>query len=199
MKLCKLLCAITGATILLAVLVSSASANRLSQSSSTLRATWTSAEFSGGFGSARCSVTMEASVHSRTVTKTAGALIGYVTRASIGPCSSGSATILSAALPWHVRYASFTGTLPNISSTTFTVVGLAFQIKEPTFGITCLATSTTTEPATGTFNRESGGALSSSTLGGTIETSCGIRGTLGGTSGTPVVLGATTRVTVTLI
>ncbi len=199
MKLCKLLLAASGATIVLAALVSGASANRLSQSSSTLRATWTSAEFGGGFGTVRCSLTIESSLHSRTFTKTAGALAGYVTRASVGPCASGSATILAATLPWHLRYASFTGTLPSISSITMNVIGVAFQIREPTFGITCLATSTTTEPAGGALNRESGGAATSVSLGGTIETSCGIRGTLSGTSGAPTVAGATTRITLTLI
>ncbi len=199
MKLYKLVFAVVGATVLLGALVTTASANRLSQSSSTLRATWTAAEFSGGFGTVRCSLTLEGSVHTRTITKTSGLLIGYITRASVGPCASGSATVLTASLPWHVRYNSFSGTLPSISSITTNVVGSAFQIKEPTFGITCLATSTATEPSTGTYTRESGGTLTSVGLGGTIETSCGIRGTLGGASSIPTALGATTRITLTLI
>ncbi len=199
MKLSKLILATAGAMLLLAALVSSASANRLSDSTTTLRATWTTAEFSGGFGTIRCALTVEGSLHSRTFTKTAGALVGYVTSASVGACSQGSATILAATLPWHARYASFTGTLPSITSTTANIVGVAFDIREPVFGISCLALSTAAEPATGVLNREAGGAYTSVTLGGTLETSCGIRGTLRGTSSAPTVLGATTKVTLTLI
>src|SRR5438270_3751470 len=116
MKLCKLLLAVVGATVLLGALVGTASAARLSNSSTTFRATWTSAEFSGGFGTPRCSLTLEGSLHSATIVKTRGSLVGYITRASVGPCVNGSATVLTATLPWHVQYDSFTGTLPSIAT-----------------------------------------------------------------------------------
>lgn len=180
MKLCKLLLAVVGATVLLGALVSTASANHLSSSTQTFRGTWARAEFIGGFGTVSCSLTLEGSLHSRTISKTAGLLMGAVTRASVGPCSAGSATILQASLPWHVRYASFAGTLPTISSITTNVIGSAFQIREPTFGITCLSTSTAESPSTGTYNLNSG-SVTSVTLGGSIP--CGsFTGRLGGTS-----------------
>lgn len=182
MRLAKLITAATVATLTLAVVTTTASANHLSFSTQTLRATWTSFEFIGGFGSIKCSLTLEKSLHSRTITKTPELLIGAITRASIGPCSSGSATVLQASLPWHVRYASFAGTLPTISSVTTNIVGLGFQIREPTFGITCLLTSTASSPATLKYNLTSG-SVTSVTLGGSIP--CGsFTGSFGGTSTT---------------
>lgn len=195
----KLPIAAAGAAVTLFVFVGVASGNRLSVSSSTMRATWTSAELSGGFGTVSCAFTLEGSMHTRTTTKTAGALVGYVTRASVGPCRTGSATVLTATLPWHVRYSSFAGTLPNIVSITENITDSAWQIKEPVFGVTCLFAASETEPNTVSLSREAGGALTSARLGGTIESNCGLRGTAGGTSGTPTVLGSTTRITVTLI
>jgi len=53
-------------------------------------------EFIWGFAGAKCNLTLEGSVHSATLTKTVGLLIGYITRASIGPCPTGSATLLTA-------------------------------------------------------------------------------------------------------
>ena len=180
MKLCKLLLAVVGATVLLGALVSTASANHLSSSTQSFRATWTSSEFIGGFGTVHCSLTLEGSLHSRTINKTVGSLIGFVTRASVGPCPSGSATILQATLPWHVQYAGFEGTLPRISSIRTNVIGSAFQIREPSFGITCLSTSTASSPSTGTYTLTSG-SVTSVTLGGSIP--CGsFTGSLGGRS-----------------
>jgi hypothetical protein len=197
MRTGKLLLATVTAVAALCALVGIASANRLRTSSTTARATFPRAEFSGGFGTTGCSLTLEGTLHSASITKTAGLLIGYITRASIGPCPSGSASILTATLPWHLRYESFTGTLPNITSVRMTLIGMAFSLRE-TFGISCLTASTATEPATGTFNSSSG-VLSSVTLGGSIATTCGARGTLGGTSSSLTVAASTTRITVTLI
>ena len=182
MKLAKLLIALTTATITLAAYTTMASANHLSLSTQSLRATWTSFELIGGFGTIRCSLTLEKSLHSRTITKTPELLIGFITRASIGPCSSGSATVLQATLPWHVRYASFAGTLPTISSVTTRIIGLAYQFREPSFGVSCLLTSTATSPATLTYSLTSG-SVTSVTLGGTIP--CGsFTATFGGRSTT---------------
>ena len=182
MKLAKLLIALTTATITLAAYTTMASANHLSLSTQSLRATWTSFELIGGFGTIRCSLTLEKSLHSRTINKTVGSLIGFITRASVGPCPQGSGTILQASLPWHVQYAGFTGTLPTIGSVRTNIIGLAYQLREPSFGITCLATSTAASPATLTYNLTSG-SVTSVTLGGTIP--CGsftLR--FGGTSST---------------
>ncbi len=192
MRTTKTLITLTTTIILLAALTTTATARNFRSSTTTFRATWTSAEFSGGFGTARCNLTVEGTLRSATITKTRGGEIGAVTATTIGTCPTGSATILRETLPWRVQYASFTGTLPAITSITTNVIGLAFQIREPTFGITCLGTSTTTNPATGTYNLTSG-SVTSVTLGGTVPTNCGTSGTFSGRSSTNSAL------TVTLI
>jgi hypothetical protein len=196
----KTLLAIAGATILLGALVGSASARNFSVSNQNLRATFRGVEFGGGFGTTRCDITIEGSFHSRTTPKVLRALTGYITRAAFQkPCAVGDASILTATLPWHVTYAGFSGTLPNITAVSANAVGAAFGAMEPAFGFVCLSRSTAESPATITFNREAGGALTTATAGGTISTSCGLNGTLRGTSSTLTLLGATSRITVTLI
>jgi hypothetical protein len=183
-------------SIVLGIWVGAASANRLRYSSTTWKSQFGFAEISGGFGSFRCSLTLEGSLHSATITKTPEALIGYVTRASIGPCPNGSATVNTSSLPWHVRYESFTGTLPNITGFRTKVFGLELSIRE-TFGITCTI-SRTAEHSTGTYTLGAGGVITREDLGGTIPTSCGFSATLAG-SGSVTLPGSTTRITVTLI
>jgi hypothetical protein len=187
-----------GAAVLLFVFAGVASANRLSFSSQTFRTTFTGISWSGGFGSVSCFLTLEGSLHARSFTKTVNALIGYITRASIGLCGSGSATVLTATLPWHLRYESFSGTLPIIDGIFTSIIGEAFQIREP-FGITCLYRTSTFAPGRATWEREESGTLTKTLLGGTIETSCGVNTTVTGISSTPTVVGATTRITVVLI
>jgi hypothetical protein len=196
----KTLLAIVGATILLGALVGAASARNFSVSNTNLRATFRSVEYGGGFGTARCDVTIEGSFHARAIPKVLRSLTGYITRAIIQkPCAVGDATMLTATLPWHVTYAGFTGTLPNITAGLANVSGAAFQVIEPVFGFACLSRSTAESPETITFNREAGGALTTATAGGTIPTSCGLSGRISGTSSTFTLLGATSRLTVTLI
>jgi len=201
MKLGKLLIATLGAAVLLSALVSAASARSFSTSSQTLRSTFREVRFTLPFGVTNCQVTLEGSLHSRTIAKVVGSLIGFITRAILGPCSSGSATILTETLPWHTQYRAFTGTLPNITSLSVNVIGSSFRVREPGF-VTCLARSTTTEPAIGTFNREAGGALTTSEIGGSIRTGGECFGQVGSFTsdrGPVTVLGAATRITVTLI
>jgi hypothetical protein len=196
MKLGRALFAVVVAAALLGALVATASAARLSSTSQTIRATFARVSFAGGFGTNECALTLEGSFHSRTIAKTAGVLAGYVTSAILGSCIRGRGTILTASLPWHTRYASFAGTLPNITAIAATITGPQWQIQEPVFGVTCLASGGT---LTATFNREAGGALTTIVLGGSSPTNCGISGTLSGTSNAATVLGAATRITVTLI
>jgi len=94
-------------------------AGRFSISSSTFRQTYSTISFEGGlFGTVRCPVTLEGSFHSRTMAKTAESLIGLITRAIVGEaaCASGRARFKTETLPWHIRYSSFTGTLPTITA-----------------------------------------------------------------------------------
>jgi hypothetical protein len=197
MKLSKLLLATIGATVLLGALVGSASARTLSTSSTTLRSAFRTVTFNGAFGSIRCPVTLEGSLHSRTITKLRGSLIGYITRADLGACETGRATILRETLPWHARYESFSGTLPNITRITIHVIGSSFRIQEPFAG--CLARSTVESPAIGVFEREAGGALTGSEIQGSIPTTCGITGSFSSTRDAPTVLNSAARITVTLI
>jgi len=202
MRLHKLFLVVVSATALFAALASTASAGRLSQSSQTLRATFREVRFRLPFGTTNCAVTLEGTLHSGSIRKVAGTLMGYITRAAVTTtCLSGSATILSETLPWHVQYESFTGTLPNILTIRTRVIGSSFRVREPN-GITCLARSTTTEPALGTYEREAGGALSGVVIGGRIRvgSEClGATGEFTSDRGTVTVLNSTTRISVTLI
>jgi len=193
MRLCKMLLAVLGATALLGALVGSASARNLSVTETTSTATFARVEFRGGFGTTRCNVTLTQVLHSRTMPKVLESLMGLITDARVGGCEAGSATILTATLPWHVRYAGFLGELPNFEAILTKVVGSAFRIREP-LGIECLATSSASSPSTGRFNREAGGRISTAVIGGTVPTTCGRNGTLSGTSNS-----ITPAVTVTLI
>lgn len=110
------------------------------------RLTWAALEFVPSLGgTVRCALTLEGSFHSRTVSKTAGLLVGYVSRATLGACPVGSATVLSETLPWHVRYSAFAGTLPSIGSLTLQLVNSAIRIRNET--LACLARTTAERPA----------------------------------------------------
>jgi hypothetical protein len=130
-----------GAAAALGLFTAGASARNLSLSSQTFRAGWREVSFEASFGRTTCQVTLEGSMHSRTLPKITGLLVGYVTSARLGPCPMGSATILRETLPWHVQYQSFSGTLPNITNMSLNVINVSIAVKE-TFGITCLGRST---------------------------------------------------------
>jgi hypothetical protein len=201
MKLCKMLLVALAATMFLGALVSTSSARTFSTTSQTFRTSFREIRFTLPFGTTSCQLTLEGSLHSRTIAKTVNSLIGYVTRADLGPCASGSVTILREVLPWHVQYRGFTGTLPNITTLRAVVIGWSWRFREPGF-VTCLIRSTTTEPVNVTFNREAGGALSSAEIGGSVRTGGECFGqVLTHTSdrGAVTVLNSAARITVTLI
>lgn len=99
-----------------------------------------------GATEAECELTLEGSFHATTMTKAAEGLVGYITRASAAGCRVGGATVLGESLPWHVRYRSFEGALPNITGLSFGVIGLRLRVREPTLGVECLMTSTAERP-----------------------------------------------------
>ena len=168
LSVAKTLIAVTAVSVAMGVLVGTATANRLAASTQTLTVTWTAVTFTDAFGGTlQCPLTLAGSLHSRTITKVAGALIGFINRASFGVCSSGSATVLQAALPWHVRYLGFSGVLPNITSVRTNVIGAALRFVTST-GVPCLFTSSTVQPLTVTYIRGAGGAVTSKSLGGTM-------------------------------
>ncbi len=181
----------------LAVLVSFASARNLSITSQTIKDTWSRLDFSGGFGTVECAMTVEGSLHATTLAKVAEALVGYVTSAiSSSPCNRGGMTILRETLPWHITYVQFFGTLPNVDGISYGYITLSARFREPTFGIECLARSTREAPSIARFNREAGGRITGVTMSGTIP--CGsVSGTISGTGRVTNASGQS--VTVTLI
>lgn len=142
----------------LLVFVSAASANRLSVSNRNIRLVWNKLNFtdpSGEVVNIECDVTSEGSMHTSTITKTRGALVGYITRVPQPQnCVGGSATILQETLPWHIRYDSFTGSLPRPSGTRLQGVLISFRLN---VGFTCLYRSTATEPVMGIVEIEANG------------------------------------------
>jgi hypothetical protein len=107
------LCAAT-ATALMAFALGTASARNLSISNQQIRGTFNDLELADPFATDHCRVTLEGSLHARTIAKSPNALLGYITRAIAGQCTVGT-TILTETLPWHVRYVGFSGRLPNIT------------------------------------------------------------------------------------
>jgi hypothetical protein len=101
----------------------------------------------------RCPVTLEGSFSSGTFAKVAGTRVGSIGRASLGTCSGGTVRVLTEVLPWSMHYSSFTGTLPNTTSTVTQFRGAAFQIT-PTGLSTCLARSSETSPLLTRFETE---------------------------------------------
>jgi hypothetical protein len=135
MRLSRLLLAVMAATALFGALVSPATARNLEMSQTT-SFLWTRMNFSSGAGTFECEVKLSGSLHARTSGKTVNSLIGYITEGTVLRCTRNGVTINQASLPWHRRYRSFTGTLPNITGIAETVSGAEWNFREP-FGGTC--------------------------------------------------------------
>ncbi len=119
------------AASILAFAVASASARRIETSNQQVRIVWPTTSklrFTPNTANTtepevRCPVTVEGSFHSRTISKVCGQLIGYITRAALPSGLTGcelnngveEVRFNLETLPWHVSYASFSGTLPRIS------------------------------------------------------------------------------------
>ncbi|HEX7290168.1 MAG TPA: hypothetical protein VF250_03485 [Conexibacter sp.] len=163
--------AAVGATAVMALAIGSASARNFSISNQQIRAVWNPMNFIDPFGvTVECPVTLEGSLHSRTIAKVSYALIGYITTARVSNerCVGGEATILNESLPWHVRYFGFVGTLPDITRILTLISGASFRVRT---SATCLFTlrETTAEHGLGTFNRNTTtGQLTSVDVGGEI-------------------------------
>jgi len=135
----KLLSCTLAVAALLAVAVTTASANNLSISNNRIRAVWapvtviipeSALEFV-------CTLTLEGSFHSSTIRKVLGTLVGHVTRAVVGhPCGGAGemyvhngteaplGNVQPTSLPWHLTYQGFTGTLPTITETRILIRGI---------------------------------------------------------------------------
>jgi hypothetical protein len=190
MQLCKLLLAAIGATAVFAVLTATATARSLSSTSQFVRAQFRELDFEGAFGHTMCQVTIEGSLHSRTIAKVRDSLLGYVTAAGIGPCSVGKATMLTETLPWHITY---------ITSGRFRVIGASHRVITP-IGENCLARSTAEAPVIVVTNIGAGGVVNSANIEGSgIPTSCFFSGRDRSDSGVITVLNSFTRITIRLI
>jgi hypothetical protein len=105
-----------------------------------------STNFRTELGTVNCELAMSGAFVSRTITKTAGTKIGDVNTPGLWSCTGGTGVLLIiGTTPWELRYSSFGGTLPNITSVTVQVVGFRILIQ-PTFGISCLYRSTAEAP-----------------------------------------------------
>jgi hypothetical protein len=151
----KLILAGLAAALVMAFAANSASARNISISHGELwTAEWSQLRFvSLGVTAVACDVTLEGSFHYRTFVK-ARELVGYITRAIANHCLTGSATVLTTNLPWHIRYQSFEGTLPNISAIRLRLILAEFRLHHA-FG-ECLATTTSERPAEGAVRLTSG-------------------------------------------
>jgi hypothetical protein len=155
-----LLTALTVGAVL-AIIVGTASARRLEFSNQAFRAV-----FPGGTSTEEfnvvCAFTLEGSFHSRTITKMSGQLVGFISRATLAEatCSGGRSRFLTENLPWHIRYDSFTGTLPSITGTKFQVGGWGIQSEYTILpGVLCLYLTSGSMPTRFTLIREAGGSI----------------------------------------
>lgn len=150
MNIRKVLLTAGAVSVLLGLLVvSSASGRGFAVDNQSIRAAFSEVIFrEPGGASTNCHVTLEGSLHSSTIAKVLGTLIGSVTRATLGRCEVGTATILTEALPWNIRYSGFQGRLPEITSLIVHVPGFAVRSRLSN-GITCLSTSEANEPVIG--------------------------------------------------
>jgi hypothetical protein len=152
------------AAALMGIAAGLASAGRLSVSNRTIRAMWSNVEMyvtnpgeEGAQYGNICRLTLEGSFHSATIRKVVGTLIGYVSRVSVAACTDPDiiVTALREALPWHVRYQSFSGTLPAISGLTLAFVGMSWEFFVGG-ALRCLLRSTTVNPAIASIEVRSG-------------------------------------------
>ncbi len=190
-----------------ALATSIASANNLSFSNRNIRIVWESLELENNSSAlVRCPITLEGSFHENTVRKVLDTLVGYITRAAIGTCIQGHATVLAATLPWHIRYMGFAGTLPRITALIWLLLNAGFEIEN--LGFFCLALSSETNPIDGRAAIEAGGAVTSLSPNEEVRIPTRSAGGFGcpettgrfrSNRGVVTLLGATTAITIRLI
>jgi len=173
----RLLGGLVVGTVLALGLTTAASARNFSVTSQGFRIRWTALEFRVEMSNVRCPVVMEGNLHTATFVKSAGSLIGYITRGIVTrPCVGGTVWAfngteeneilrfrLGTSLPWHVTYEGFTGTLPNPTGVRTLLSEAAFIVRASILGIVTLCTYRTGVVgggnAGGVFNLGAGGAV----------------------------------------
>jgi hypothetical protein len=202
MNIRRALVAVIGAAVLFGALASAASARNLEITTQRLRGSFRRLEFHLPGATTTCEVTVEGSFHSRTTAKVLGSLVGYITRVDMGPCASGTVTILTAGLPWHIRYSGFTGTLPTITSIIAHVLNSSLRVRE-SGGVACLAGTNASEPGIIRFHRETvTGVITGVELSGTVRTGAecfGVGGSFRSERGPVSESNTNNRVTIRLI
>lgn len=143
---------LVGATALVLLPATYAQANRLeiANAGEGFRFFWSTGsnelEFKIGTSTVRCEVRLIGTFSGRTIIKRAGTTMGVVNVAqAINICSGGAVRMLEETLPWTLRYVSFTGTLPRISTVKLEIVGFRARIT-PEGAAACLATSEAARP-----------------------------------------------------
>jgi hypothetical protein len=149
----------------LSAAVGTATARRLATSEQSFLSHFRELTFEAGGQNVVCHVSIEGSFHSRTISKVARALIGYISEVRVQrPCnanSAGEAWALTAqegrteSLPWHILYERFIGALPTITGIEVTLDNAAFLVNVA--GLNCLYQATTASPMRGIIAREGGG------------------------------------------
>ena len=122
-----------------------ASANRLSVDDVDWRAVFPTFTVVTPGGTVECPVTMSGSFHRSTYAKVIDSLIGVVATARAeSRCTGGAMTILQEALPFHVVYAGFVGTLPRIVEVNIDLIGFSASVSSSGApGTICLWRTTT--------------------------------------------------------
>jgi hypothetical protein len=145
----KLLLAGMSVALFFAFAVSTAAARELSINETDFEVRWNDLDFIAGNDTTECDVTLLGEFHENIIEKIVGSLIGNIFHASVGPCVGGAgATVLTADLPWHVRYRGISGTLPGITGIGLGLIGAAFRV-DPIDLPACLARTDATEPGVG--------------------------------------------------
>jgi hypothetical protein len=151
----KLILTTLTAATLLALAVGTAGAGWLSISERQFDARWRELTWGNDVNGSTltCPLTLLGTFHSRTIRKIRGLLGGVIDHEVIGnppstraACTGGNVTILTETLPWHLRYNSFSGTLPRITSVNLHIINGSWRINLPADGLTCLARADVTEP-----------------------------------------------------
>jgi hypothetical protein len=197
----KLIFASLVAALVMALAANGASARNLSISHGELfNIIWRRLAFNAsGFNVWECDVTFEGSFHYRTMAKIREALVGYVTRPTINNCN-GRVTVLTTNLPWHIRYESFDGTLPNMISIRLRL--LLFEFRTELFGGQCLARTSAMEPMTGSVRLSTGSSrrlMTGFSLDEAARIFCIVFGVFTGTAQMAELPGGTTNLLVRLI
>jgi hypothetical protein len=144
----RVLLTLLAASAFAASLAASATARNFSVSNRNIRVVWTAArplEFISNIAPIRCEVTLEGTLHCATIAKVAEALIGFITRARVREetCEDNElgteilAEIVQESLPWHLRYVSFSGTLPRVR-VRVRVINAVFRLIRVPIIVNCL-------------------------------------------------------------